>query len=135
MILRRFGDKMLSVRPAFDAHAMNEVGFTRDGTVTLSVADFEQRYQRGDVHELTAHADGDVQDEVEQAVLRTLQERIAELEAEAGSDGVLLIESQAGVDYPKTRGQQTTIVVETENRLRFAYTIEPPLRLGSFRPR
>lgn len=132
MILRRYGKKILSVRPNFDSRAMTEIGFVRDGEVELAVEEFEERYTRKDGREFTAQARGGVQGEVEDSVLASLQEQVTALEAELDTGAVLLIENEQGVDQPKTRGAQTTTVVESENRFVFEYTIDPPLRLGIF---
>jgi len=135
MILRRYGRKILSVRPNFDSRAMTEIGFVRDGEAELGIDEFEERYARRDGREFTAQARGDVQGEVEDSVLATLQEQLTALEAGLESGAVLLIENEQGVDQPKTRGTQTTTVVASENRLVFEYTIEPPLRLGIYAAR
>jgi len=133
MILRRYGNKVHSVRTNFDSRAMTEIGFMRDNVVSTTVEEFESKYERIAGHELTAEASGDVQGEVEEQVLSQLRDQLMQLESAAGEAGVLLIESESGVDYPKTRGTQNTIVVGMENRLVFAYTIGPPLRVGTWR--
>jgi hypothetical protein len=135
MILRRFGSRVLSVKPAFDARAMTEIGFQRDGEVTMTAEEFDAQYAPVATHELAAEAKGDVQGEVEEAVLGSLRDQIARLEAGLARGEVLVVASESGVDYPKTRGKQTTIVVESENRLVFEYAVSPPLRIAVYRKR
>lgn len=135
MIVRRYGVTMQRVTPNFDAHAMNEIGFLRDGGWSLPAKEFETDYERGEVHELTARAQGDVQGAVEEAVLSSLEEQLTGLQTKLGDGEVLVIENQPGTDQAKTRGSQTTLVVEGENRLRFEYNIDPPLRVSVWRPR
>jgi hypothetical protein len=133
MLVRRYGATIQSVAPNFDAHAMNEVGFLREGGWSLPASEFESTYTKGEVHELAAEAEGGVQGEVEAAVLDTLREKLARIEASLGPDEVLLVENEVGKDQPKTRSTQTTNVIGTENRLRFQFTIDPPLRVAVWR--
>jgi hypothetical protein len=135
MIVRRYGNTVLNVTPNFDARAMNEVGFLRDGSWSLPTSEFEASYERGEEHALTAQAEGDVQDEVEETMLEDLRRQLDAVEAGLAEGEVLRIESEQGRDYPKTRGNQTTLVVGVENRLRFTYEIEPPLRVAVWRPK
>ena len=44
-----------------------------------------------------------------------------------------MVESEQGVDYPKTHTLQKTVVIEGENRFHFTTTVQPPLRLGVYR--
>ncbi|MGH7500996.1 MAG: hypothetical protein ACREL7_04490 [Longimicrobiales bacterium] len=133
-IVRRYGNKVQSVTPNFDSRAMTEIGFVRGGEVSLSAEEFEKTFDRLFGRELRAKAEGEVQGDVEDAVLASLAEQLEALAAEAGDGSLLVIENQQGVDQPKTRGRQTTIVVDGENRLVFEYTVEPPLRIGVFGP-
>ena len=135
MILRKYGTKVLSVTPNFDSRAMTEIGFMRDGALSMSADDVAERYERLDGRELAATAKGEVQGDVEDAVLADLREQLDKLVASLGDGATLLIENEQGVDQPKTRGRQTTIVVDGENRLIFEYTVDPPLRLSILRPR
>lgn len=135
MIVRRYGNTVLNVTPNFDARAMNEVGFLRDGSWSMPTADFESSYERGEEHALTASAEGDVQDEVEEQMLVDLGAQLDSLVQRLGEGEVLRIESEQGRDYPKTRGNQQTLVVGGENRLRFTYEIDPPLRVAVWRPK
>ena len=52
-----------------------------------------------------------------------------------GDDEYLLVMSEQGVDYPKTRSEQKNVIVEGENRLYFYVGVDPPLRIGRYRRR
>ena len=133
MILRRYGNTIQSVNPNFDPRAMTEVSFTRSGELTINANEFAERYEREDGRELTAAADGDVQDEVEGAVLEQLEQQLDQLDRETAGDRVLLIENQPGKDQAKTRSVQTTRVVQGANRFHFEFSIDPPLKVGIYR--
>jgi hypothetical protein len=133
MILKRFGNRVHSVRPNFDSRAMTEIGFLRGDDLLLSADDFAGGYERIAGHELSASAEGDVQGDVEDAVLAQLLAQFEALEAEAGDGAVLLVENEQGRNAAKTVGRQQTVVVGHENRLRFSYTVEPPLIVGIYR--
>jgi hypothetical protein len=135
MMLRRYGNRLQSVRPHFDVLALTEIGFRRDHEMVVNAADFEERYQRVAMHELTADANGAVQRDVEQELLDDLQQQLESIERDAGSGAVLVLENVGTVDAPKTRGRQRTEVVRDENRYHFSYTIEPPLQIGVYRRR
>lgn len=134
MIFRKYGKTYHSVVPNFDSRAMTEVGFQKSGDESIETAEFEAKYERVDGRELTASASGAVQDEVEREMLEQLRAQLLELEQNAG-DAVLVVESEPGKDYPKTREKTTTTVVGVENRLHFEWTVEPPLRVGIYRLR
>ena len=72
---------------------------------------------------------------VERDLLRDLEGQVRKLEGELGPDEVLVVESEQGTDYPKTRTQTRTIGVDGENHLRFTTTVHPPLRVGIYRKR
>lgn len=133
MLLRRYGSTVQGVEVNFDARALSEVGFRRDRSFSLPWEEFETGYTRTGGHELTATAEGWVQDEAEQEVLRVLAEQIATLQAGLGEGEVLLVESEQGQDYPKTRDEKKNMVVEGVNKLYFEWRVEPALRLGVFR--
>ncbi|MBR9988940.1 MAG: hypothetical protein KFH98_04245 [Gemmatimonadetes bacterium] len=135
MITKRYGSKVQSVRVNFDANAMNEVGFQRDNEWSLATDEFEETYEKTEAHELTAAAEGDVQGEAEEKLLESLHEQLLAVEKTVGDDGVLMVESEQGVDYPKTRHTQTNKVVGNENRFYFRFTVEPPLRVAVYRKR
>ena len=134
MIVRRYGNRIQSVTPNFNARAMTEIGFVRSGDLSLSAEEFEARYRRTDGKSLTAESKGEVQGEVEDAVLAALLEQLEALETATGGSAVLMFENEHGVDLPKTRGRQNTIAQDGENRLTFYYTVDPPLRIGVWTP-
>ena len=134
MIFKKYGNSFHSVTPNFDSRAMTEVGFQKSGQESLPVAEFEEKYERAEVRELVAEAEGDVQDRVEKEMLSKLQEQLVALEGTA-ADAVLVIENEAGKDYPKTREKQTMKVVGHDNKLFFQRSIDPPLRVGIYRTR
>jgi hypothetical protein len=133
VIAKRYGTKVQSVRPNFDAHAMNEIGFTRDHEWSEAAEQFFAEREQVATHELTAAAEGDVHGEVEATLLRALEDQLTAIVAGAGDDVVLVLNEQN--DYPKTRHAQTTRVVEGSNRLYFHSTVEPPLRVAVYRKR
>ncbi|HSJ32746.1 MAG TPA: hypothetical protein VK933_14990 [Longimicrobiales bacterium] len=135
MITKRYGSKVQSVTPNFDARAMNEIGFQRDNEWSLATDEFSESYEKVETHELTAAAEGEVQGEAEEKLLESLLEQLLAVEKTVGDGGVLMIESEQGTDYPKTRHTQTNQVVGHENRLYFRFTVEPPLRVAVYRKR
>lgn len=134
MIVRRYGKKVQSVTPNFDPHAMTEVGFVR-GDWSVEADDFNEKYERVGGREITARETGDVQNQVEHAVLESLREQLSAFEAGLGAGEILMVEDEPGVHYPKTRGKQANTLVAGENRLVFEYTVDPPLHVGVYRPR
>ena len=132
MILRRYGKKVQSVEPNFDSRAMNEIGFQRTDALVLGADEFESRYDRVRAVELTASAEGSVQDATEKAVLDALKQQLEKMRSELKAGEVLFIESEPGKDYPKSREKQTVLVVGGQNRLHFERRIDPPLRVGIY---
>src|SRR5690606_27457751 len=135
VIAKRYGSKIQSVTPNFDARAMNEIGFQRDNEWSMATDEFMETYEKVEGHELTAAAEGDVQGDAEEKLLVSLEEQLVAIARTAGDAGVLLIESEQGVDYPKTRHTQTNQLVGHENRLYFRFTVEPPLKVAVYRKR
>ena len=135
MIAKKYGTKIHTVQPNFDARAMNEIGFTRDHDWSMDAKEFLETYEQTETHDLTAAAEGEVQGDAEETLLRSLQDQLLAVSRGAGGDSVVLVLSEQGVDYPKTRHTQTTRVVEGANRLYFRFTIEPPLRVAVYRKR
>jgi hypothetical protein len=135
MIFRRYGKSYHSVTPNFDSRAMTEVGFQKSGEEPVEVPEFEAGYERISGHELTATAQGAVQDQVEKEMLEALRRQLVELEQGLDGNSVVVIESEQGKDYPKTREKTTTTVVGNENKLHFERYIEPPLRVAVYRKR
>ena len=134
MIAKRYGNKIHSVQPNFDARAMNEVGFTRDHDWSMDAQEFSETYEQVEKHDLTAAAEGEIQGEAEETLLTLLQDQLVAV-SQAANDGVVLVLSEQGVDYPKTRHTQTTRVVDGANRLYFRFSVEPPLRVAVYRKR
>ncbi len=135
MILRRYGSSYCSVDLHFESKALTEIGFRRDRLTQISTEQFDAEHSSLVEHELSATAEGAVQDEVEQAVLDDLTARIEGLLGSLGDGDVLVIDSQQGVDYPKTRTTHRNIVVRGENRLHFTVRVDPPLRVSIRRKR
>jgi hypothetical protein len=135
MILKRYGRSYESVDPNFESKALNEIGFRRGRDLSVTAEEFEARYELETRQELRASAEGPVQDHTEQLLLDRLETQLFELEAGLEPGCVLVVESESGVDYPKTRQSMRNIVEGGENRLHFSYTVEPPLRVGIYRER
>ena len=135
MILRRYGSSYHSVDLNFDSKALTEIGFRKNNERAEPADEFGAAWERMSVHELVATAEGSVQDEVEQALLADLEGQVRRLTGQLGAEELLVIESEQGTDYPKTRTQTRTVVVEGQNRLHFTTTVHPPLRVGVYRKR
>jgi len=135
MIYRRYGTSLQSVDLNFDSKALNEIGFRRNRESSIPADDFESRYDLVETVELVTEAEGDVQDHTEQQLLDRLEGRIGEVLGRLGDGQIVVVENEQGHDYPKTRQQTSNVVVEGENRLRFTYTVAPPLRLGLYGPK
>jgi len=86
-------------------------------------------------HLLEAESEGDVQDEVESAMLQRLLDQLLSLDGELAEGEFVFVESEPGRDYPKTRTQQKNVVVDGENRLYFNSSVSPPLKVAVFRAR
>jgi len=135
MILRRYGTTIQSVETNFDSKAFTEIGFRRDHAYSSVADDFLSSHERISEHLLEAVSDGDVQDAVESAMLDLLLEELHKLEEGLAENEFVLVESEQGQDYPKTRTQQKNVVVEGENRLYFYSNVSPPLKVAVFRAR
>jgi hypothetical protein len=129
MILRRYGSSYHSVDTNFDSLALNEIAFRRNREESVAVDELESGYEIVASHELVAEAEGDVQDHTEQDLLSKLEAKLTALGEEAGDLGVLVVENEQGNDWPKTRQKTSNVIVEGENRLRFHYSVAPPLRV------
>ncbi|MDT8341360.1 MAG: hypothetical protein RQ751_07585 [Longimicrobiales bacterium] len=134
MILRRYGSTLHSVELNFDSKALNEIGFRRDHALSVPEGDFEARYRRVEVRDFAPRDEGWVQDETERALLDHLEREIRRLEADLEEGEVLVVENRQGVDHPKSRHATRVVVQGVENRLHFSAWVEPPLRLGRYRP-
>lgn len=135
MLFRRYGNRLHSVQPDFDARALTEITFRRDRKVSHGAEDFEAGFEKIDELSLVAESEGRVQTEAEDQVLERLESKIQETLEGLGPDEVLLVENEQGVDYPKLRDRKQGIIVDGENRLHFQWWVDPPLRLGRYRPR
>lgn len=135
MILKRYGNKLHSVRPNFDANAMTEVGFMKDGESSFEAEPFAQEWEQTELRELRAANESHVQSLAEHAALHSLEEQLLDLERDQGPHGILVVENEQGRDMPKTRSTQRSLVEAGENRLHFTFEIDPPLRIGLYRRR
>ncbi len=135
MIVRRFGATVGAVVADFHATAFNEITFVRRPGFSLSWEEFEAAYERVGELLLEAESEGHVKLEAEEALLDLLAHRLAHAERGLAPDELLLVESRPGHDYPRTHEQTETLVEDDRNRLHFYYHIDPPLRLGVYRPR
>ena len=133
VILRRHGNALHSVVPHFDSKALTEIGFRRDQERAEARDEFDAAHERVREHALDGQAEGFVQDEVERVLLADLLARLTDLERGLSAGEVLVVESEQGVDYPKTHTHQKTVVVEGENWFHFTTTVHPPLRVGLYR--
>ncbi len=134
MILKRYGTRLHSVQPDFDSRALTEIGFRRDRRLSLGAEDLDEGYEAVETLVLSAEADGPVHDHAERELLRKLEQELRRVEADAG-EGLVVIESAQGVDYPKTRDRKQNQIREGRNRLYFHWTVDPPLRVSVFRRR
>ncbi len=135
MIVRRHGMTVDQVEPEFAAVAFNEIGFVRRGGFTLEWNEFQERYERIAERLLGAEAEGHVKLEVESATLDLLAHRLAEAVGALAPGELLMVENQSGHDYPRLHEKTETLVEHGRNRLHFFYHLDPPLRLGIYRPR
>lgn len=135
MILRRYGSSLQSVDINFDARALTEVGFRRNQERSEPADEFSAAWEPLTEHALEGQAEGHVQEEVERTLLADLEARLRALDAGLGADEVLVVENEQGSDYPKTRTQTRTVVVDGENRLHFTTVVQPPLRVAVYRRR
>ena len=133
MILRRYGATIQSVESNFDSKAFTEIGFRRDHVYSGSADDFLARHERISEHVLEAESEGAVQDEVDSVMLQQLLEQLLKLDGESADDEFVVVESEQGQDYPKTRTQQKNVIVDGENRLYFYSSLSRPLKVAVFR--
>lgn len=134
MLLRRYGTAFHSVLTDFDPRAMTEVRFRRDRELSVPADEFETRYEKVREEALSAESEGAVQTEAEQEVLDRLEAQLTELLNGLGEGQVAVVESEQGHDYPKLRERKEGVIVKGENRLHFHWWVDPPLRVGVYRP-
>ena len=96
MILRRYGTTIQSVETNFDSKAFTEIGFRRDHAYSSPADDFLDRHERMSEHLLEAESEGDVQDEVESAMLQRLLDQLLSLDGELAEDEFVFVESEPG---------------------------------------
>lgn len=132
MIVKRYGTTFQSVELNFESKALNEIGFRRDRRRSWSAEEFEEAHERVSTQELTAEAQGRVQDHTEQALLDDLEGQVRDLIADLDESEVLVFEN-GDSDYPKTRQKTRNLVEGGENVLHFTYTVSPPLRFAVYR--
>ena len=135
MILRRYGTTIQSVETNFNSKAFTEINFRRGHQFSSNSNDFLASYERVSGHVLTAESEGDVQDEVESALLDDLRVQLGQLDSALKENEYLLVERERGGDHPTTQPQQKSIVAHGENRLYFYATVDPPLKVAVFRAR
>lgn len=133
MIYKRYGSSYQSVEPDFDSNAISEITFRRDRKDSIPAEEFESGYESVTEHELASTGEGDVQGEAEQRLLDDLLGKIREIGSELSEGEVMVVESEQGKDWPKTRQEQKNVIVEGQNRLYFYVRVEPPLRVGIYR--
>ena len=133
MIPRRYGTTVQSVETNFDSKAFTEIGFRRDQAFSAPAEDFFSRHERVSERLLEAEAEGDVQDEVESAMLQQLLDQLLKLDGDLAEGELILVGSEPGRDYPKTRTQQKNVIVDGENRLYFYSSVSPPLKVAVFK--
>lgn len=129
MIFRRYGSAYHSVDTNFDSLALNEIAFRRNRDESIAVEDMESGFETVASHELVAEAEGEVQDHTEQELLSKLEAKLTAVRGEAGDSGLVVVENDQGNDWPKTRQKTSNVIVEGENKLRFHYSVAPPLRV------
>lgn len=134
MIYRRYGSIFQSVDTDFDAKALNEIGFRRNREAPFPAEEIDDRYTPIETVELEAEAEGHVQTETEELLLDRLEAQLEELRTRLPEGGILVVENVSGHDYPKVRQKMRKVVERGENRLHFAYTMSPPLRVTLYRP-
>lgn len=135
MIYKRYGTALQSVETNFDARAMNEIGFRRDRRESIPIEEFEASWERVEERALTASSEGPVQHEAEVQVLESLEGALIEFQDALEAGEVLVIESEAGVDYPKLREVRDDVLVEGANAFYFRWSVDPALRVGRYRKR
>lgn len=129
MIFRRYGASYQSVDLNFDSRALNEIAFRRNREQSIEADELEAAFSIVESHELVDEAEGDVQDHTEQELLARLEARIEVLREGLTDSDILVVENELGHDWPKTKQKTSNVIVEGENRLRFHYTVAPPLRI------
>ena len=82
---------------------------------------------------MEAEAEGDVQDEVESAMLAKLLDQLEKIDGDLGEGEFVLIENEKGEDYPRTRTRMKDVVADGDNRFHFYSSVSSPLKVGVFK--
>lgn len=135
MIFRRYGTTFQSVDMEFTAEALNEIGFRRNREASFPVDDFDSQYEHVETIELTAESEGVVQNDTEQLLLDALAEKVREQLDRLEDGGILVVENENGRDYPRTHQETKNVVERGVNKLHFAYSVDPALRVALYRPK
>ncbi|MGW8265440.1 MAG: hypothetical protein ACWGSQ_03680 [Longimicrobiales bacterium] len=135
MILRLYGTSYQSVQPNLNSRAFTEIGFLKDGAFSISVDEFTAAYEKVEEKSFSPQTTGAFQDQAETELLDALKAEVLEAVAELRDGEVLVVENRDREDRPKTKDVKKNIVVNGESRLHFFWRVEPPLRLGVYRPR
>lgn len=133
MIYRRYGTAYQSVDIDFDAKALNDIGFRRNRVSVIRVDEFDGAYAPIKTLELAAEAEGFVQYETKQVLLDRLREQLEGAVADLPDGGIVVVDNEAGHDYPKTRQDTRSAVEVGQNRLHFVYSMSPALRITLYR--
>jgi|GEM_PF-206289 len=134
-LLRRVGDRLRGVEPRFDARALSEIGFHAVGRGDEEAERFDARMVQVREVFLEAASDGPVQSDAEALLLDRLRASLDACLADLAEGEVAVVESQSGVDWPKTRERRKDVIVDGENRFHFHWRVEPPLRISIYRGR
>ena len=131
MIIRRYGAAWHSVVPNFNPAAMTEIGFRRDHSLSIRAAALAEDYRLAAEAEVAAEADAPVQRDAELAVLANMERALGARVAALGPGELLAVLNERGA-WPKTRERREGVIVEGENRFRFHWWVEPPLRVAVY---
>ena len=135
MILKRYGTSYQSVQPNLNSRALTEIGFLKDGVFSISVDEFAATYEKLEEKSFSPETEGRVHDQAETELLDALKAGVLEAVAALKAGEILVLENQHVDDRPKTKDVKRHVVVNGESRLHFYWRVEPPLRLGVYRPR
>lgn len=137
MLLLRRGSVLVAVHPHFRATAITEIAFlpvASSGTSEGEAAELPPFHalRLVDTLQLDPVVEGSVQVETEARLLEALLAGIETALTETPKDQVLVIENQAGMDWPRTCETRSDVLDPMGNRLHFRWHVEPALRLGRY---
>jgi len=118
-----------------NSRAFTEIGFLKDGKFSISVDELAANYEKLEERSFSARTAGPCQEQAEAELLDALRDAVLEAVAALRDGEVLVVENRDRDDRPKTKDVKKNVVVNGENRLEFFWRVEPPLRLGVYRPR